>query len=222
MASVLPKPIQNLIASLIAGFAITLVGLVITHFFDPNYVITSLEFWAVVTSYSSTILCVLQSRLNYPIGALSTILYCVLFYYSGLYSSMILNIYLPIILIYGWFRWGKDEVTRPVTWTSLQWWSASIFITLVIWFIVNMVATSFHATMAMWDSLILVASILAQFLLDNKKLENWVVWGVVNVLAIYVYGEQHLYAVTIQYGLFLLNTIVGFMAWHRSMEKAVG
>ncbi len=135
---------------------------------------------------------------------------------------MILNIYLPIILIYGWFRWGKDEVTRPVTWTSLQWWSASIFITLVIWFIVNMVATSFHATMAMWDSLILVASILAQFLLDNKKLENWVVWGVVNVLAIYVYGEQHLYAVTIQYGLFLLNTIVGFMAWHRSMEKAVG
>jgi nicotinamide mononucleotide transporter len=206
--------------SLVAGFALTTVSLALTHFFDASYVISSLEFWAVVTSYSCTILCVLQSRWNYPIGAVSTILYSILFYEQGLYSSMILNIYLPVILIYGWFRWGKDDVTRPVSWTKpkmwLFTWSLGAFVCIGLSLAMNY---WFHATMALWDATILILSIMAQFLLDNKKLENWIVWGAVNVIAIYVYGEQHLYAVTIQYGLFLLNSVVGFMAWHRTMEQ---
>jgi len=72
--------------------------------------------------------------------------------------------------------------------------------------------------MAWTDSLILAGTILAQFLLDNKKLENWAIWAIVNVLAIYTYLSTGLILVAFQYVFFLLNTVYGFVLWKGSMN----
>ena len=55
-----------------------------------------LEVFAVFTSYACTYLCVKERRINYPIGAISTAAYSILFLQSGLLSSAILNIYLTL------------------------------------------------------------------------------------------------------------------------------
>src|SRR5690242_645929 len=50
-----------------------------------------LEVFAVFTSYVCTYLCVMERRINYPIGAISTAAYMVLFYQFGLVASMAIN-----------------------------------------------------------------------------------------------------------------------------------
>lgn len=67
------------------------------------------------------------------------------------------------------------------------------------------------------DSLILVLSLLAQLLLDNKRIETWFVWVLVNLIAIYTYFNQELFIVTLQYVFFLANTIYGWYSWRKSM-----
>lgn len=74
-----------------------------------------LEVFAVATSYSCTWLCTRQSRLNYPIGVITTAAYSVLFYQGGMPALAVFNLYLVFSLIYGWFRWGSDKNTRPVS-----------------------------------------------------------------------------------------------------------
>ena len=175
-----------------------------------------LEVFAVFTSYMSTWLCVVERRFNYPMGAISSAAYACLFVQNGLFSSAVLNAYLVPTLIYGWIRWRKDTQTRPVTHVSLKMIPVYLAIAGTGYAGAALISQTFGGAMAWTDSVILAATILAQFLLDNKKLENWGVWAVVNVFAIYTYATTGLPLVAFQYVFFLANTIYGYIMWNRS------
>lgn len=191
------------------------VGLAFGWITEVNY----LEAFAVFTSYGSTYLCVVQKRLNYVFGAISTAAYGILFLQYGLIASMLLNFYLAPALVYGWFRWKKDSVTRPVQHVAWKW--VPVYAVVTIGFYLGAVAlsTAFGGAFAPIDSMILIGTILAQFLLDNKKIETWIIWAIVNVAAIYVYFTSGLTLVGFQYIFFLLNTVYGYYMWHKSMKE---
>ncbi|MDB5184693.1 MAG: Nicotinamide mononucleotide transporter PnuC [Candidatus Saccharibacteria bacterium] len=178
-----------------------------------------LEVFAVFTSYSSTWLCVKEKRINYPIGAVSSAAYAVLFLQSGLLSSAVLNAYLVPTLIYGWLRWRKDSNTRPVTRVSLKMIPVYALIAGLGYAGAALLSQHSGGAMAWTDSVILAGTILAQFLLDNKKLENWIIWAVVNVFAIYTYATTGLPLVAFQYVFFLANTVYGYIEWNRSRNN---
>lgn len=179
-----------------------------------------LEVFAVFTSYSCTYLCVKQRRWNYPIGALSTIAYSLLFWQADLLASVVLNAWLTIQLVYGWIRWRADDDARPVSRMTLKSVPAYILSTGLFYLGAWSLVTLCGGSMAGWDTIILVASILAQFLLDNKKIETWIVWAVVNVTAIYVYSKAGLNLVAFQYVFFLLNTIYGYVQWKNNSRPS--
>ncbi len=178
-----------------------------------------LEVFAVLTAYASTYLCVVERRINYPIGAISSAAYAVLFMQSGLLSSAILNAYLAPTLAYGWLRWRKDSNTRPVTRVGIKWLPVYAIVAIAGYLGASLISKSFGGAMAWTDSIILAGTILAQFLLDNKKLENWMVWAVVNVFAIYTYWTIGLPLVAFQYVFFLANTVYGYITWKRSKAE---
>lgn len=202
------------------GVALTLLSYVTGLFFGwlSAGSLNWLEVFAVFTSYSCTYLCVKERRINYPIGAISSAAYAILFLQSGLFASAVLNAYLVPTLIYGWIRWRRDAVTHPVSRVQLRMIPAYIAIALIGYGGAALISQGLGGTMAWTDSVILASTILAQFLLDNKKLENWVVWAIVNVFAIYTYMTTGLLLVAFQYVMFLANTIYGYIIWKRSMR----
>ena len=175
-----------------------------------------LEVFAVFTSYACTYLCVKERRINYPIGIVSTAAYSYLFMQNGLFASAILNAYLVPTLIYGWFRWRRDSDTRPVTRVDLKMIPVYLGVTGLVYMGAVLISQSLGGATAWTDSVILAATILAQFLLDNKKIETWGVWAVVNIFAIYTYAASGLPLVAFQYVFFLANTMYGFYMWNRS------
>ena len=177
-----------------------------------------LEVFAVFTSYSCTYLCVKERRINYPIGAVSSAAYALLFLQNGLFASAILNAYLVPTLIYGWIRWRKDTNTRPVTHVSLKMIPIYLGIALIGYAGAALISQSLGGAMAWTDSLILAGTILAQFLLDNKKLENWIIWALVNIFAIYTYATSGLPLVAFQYVFFLANTVYGYLIWKGTLN----
>lgn len=177
-----------------------------------------LEAFAVFTSYSCTYLCVRERRINYPIGALSTAAYCVLFFESGLLSSAILNAYLTPSLLYGWIRWRKDEVTKPISWGKARWYPVYILVSAAAYVGVFYITTAFGARLAILDTFILVGSILAQLLLDNKIISNWIVWFAIDVVATGEYFASGLTLAGFQYVFFTLNCFYGFWMWYKSMK----
>ncbi len=184
---------------------------------EPSVVLDPLEAFAVLTSYSCTYLVVRQRRINYLVGMASTAAYALLFHRAELLASMVLNLYLTPSLIYGWFRWRPDADTRPVTNVALRWSPVYLAVTAASYVGAVAMVGWFDGELPRWDAVILIGSILAQFLLDNKKLQTWVVWAVVNVVAIYVYARADLPMAAAQYVFFLANTVYGYRSWRRSM-----
>lgn len=178
-----------------------------------------LEVFAVFTSYMSTYLCVVERRFNYPMGAISSAAYAYLFVQSGLFASAVLNAYLVPTLIYGWIRWRKDLNTRPVQHILPKMIPVYLAVAAGGYYGAAMISQQLGGAMAWTDSVILAATILAQFLLDNKKIETWIVWAVVNVFAIYTYYTTGLPLVAFQYVFFLANTVYGYITWQRSMRN---
>lgn len=206
--------------SIAIGFALTILSYVvgITFGWIRAESLNWLEVFAVLTSYSCTYLCVKERRINYPIGAISSAAYAVLFIQSGLFASAILNAYLVPTLIYGWIRWRRDDNTRPVSRVQLKMLPIYLLIAVAGYGGAALISQQFGGAMAWTDSIILAGTILAQFLLDNKKLENWAVWALVNIFAIYTYMTSGLPLVAFQYVFFLANTAYGYITWKRSMK----
>jgi nicotinamide mononucleotide transporter len=209
---------HNLVGILL-GVALSFSSYVIGLYMGWINTLNLVEMLAVFTSFTCTYLTVVQSRTNYYWGVVSVALYSYLFWEQGLFGSMLLNVYLVPTLIWGWFRWGNDEKTRAVEFVKLYWWPVYIALTVIVWFLMRELSAYYGGTLTGPDSFILAASILAQFLLDQKKPETWVVWLVVNVVAIKLYFDAGLFLVAMQYVVFLLNTGFGAVMWLKSMRK---
>lgn len=181
-----------------------------------------LEVFAVATSYSCTWLCTRQSRWNYPIGVITTAAYSVLFYQWGMLALALFNLYLVFSLIYGWFRWGSDDNTRPVTRIPLKWYAGYGAIGLVIlglFLLANMLFNPAGLTaLNPIDVGLAVASGIAQLMLDNKKLENWTLWALIDIVSIPFFIHSGLTLVAFQYIFFLANAVIGHIQWRKSMS----
>lgn len=174
---------------------------------------------SVFFSFACTWLCTRQVRFNYVLGIISTLLLVVTFYQAKLYGSMALNLYLVPTVIYGWYMWGKDSNSRPVQRTTALGWLKYAVATLITWLGAVAAIKAFGGSVATVDGALLVGSVLAQWMLDRKKLENWIIWAIVNVASVAVYWNAGLHLLSLQFAVFFLNTIIAYREWRHSMES---
>lgn len=219
-ALTIPNRDQGLTTNLIQG---TVLGIVLTALsyvvaLNVNWIteVDLLEAFAVFTSYVCTFLFVMERRICYVIGAVSTVAYCVLFYRFDLNASMAINAFLTVYLAYGWYRWRADADTRPITRMSASNWLLTAVVTAVGYAIVVALSNAFNGALVWTDAVILVGTLAAQFTLDNKHRETWGIWIIVNIFAIYTYFTTELYLVGFQYIFFLLNAFWAYHVWSKS------
>lgn len=199
---------------IIAGICITALSYLIVCFFGVPITFNWIEFVAVATSYTCTILFLLQKRISYLYGVISTGFLCALFISQNLMSLAIFNGALVLSLVYGYFRWGPDGKPIQVSKTSNKSWANYIlyFVTIFLTFyglIGGMLVDNFLAS----------ASAMAQLMLDNKKIENWFIWIIVNIISIVLFWQQGMYLLMIQFIFFLINAIFALYFW--KVEKGV-
>ena len=164
-----------------------------------------------------------ERRIQYPIGALSTLSFAWLFYEFDLKASALLNLYLTFQLIVGWWRWRKDSNARPVTRLIDTPWQIPLYVlaTAAFYLVGLWLDKLAGGTQAWTDVVIFTASILAQWLLDFKKLGNWIVWGAVNVFAIITYFNTGLYITGFQFIFLFANVFYGYYVWHKSYKRSL-
>lgn len=173
-----------------------------------------LEMSAVATSYACTYLFIVQKRAAYLVGMVTTAIYVTVFFQASLVASAILNAYLVITLIYGWFAWGRDDKTLPVKHWPLKWIPVYILVSAVLYTGAVLLATAFGGTFAPADSVILAMTILAQLMTDRKVIEAWWVWAIgVNIAGTIVYALGGLPFVSMQQFIFGVASVVTGFVW---------
>jgi len=169
-------------------------------------------------------LVVRRSVWNYPFGLAMVILYGFVFYGAKLYSDALLQIYYFVVQLFGWWMWlkGRDGagLVRPeVLKTPAR--IAALEATLMGaaaggWYF----ATYTDAAAPWFDAFIAAASVIAQYLQSVRKIESWLWWIAVDVVAIGVYFWKGLYPTTVLYVIFLALSAAGLKAWGRQLRNA--
>ncbi len=176
----------------------------------------------------SGILCVyLQTRekiIAWPFGILSVTLSAIIFHHSRLYSDLILHVVYIFLNIYGWWHWSvkrsSDTGIAPVRLLKNTEYA--------LWTIVIVAGTTALGTaMSAWtdadlpyfDAFTTTGSLVAQFLLARKILQNWLLWIIVDIVAINVYLYKGLYYFAFLFFVYLLLCIKGYRDWRHGLER---
>lgn len=203
------------------GTMLFLITFAVAFLYDQTSLnnVTALEGFAVWSSYVCTIMVVAGMRLNFIFAVVTTGAYSALAYQNNLFASAGLNAYLVPMAIAGWFLWGRED-TRRVTSIfhkpNIPLIAALAGICLLIYGATSQFVAYLGGVMPREDSAILILTIVAQMMMSFRKLECWIVWTAVNVIAIVVYAEADLILVALQYWYFLFNGIFAFYWWNRN------
>lgn len=219
------RSLKYFILSLVVGLILTPLPYLYSFFIVGAPFIFSaellVELLAIFTTYSCVFMCVFESRWNYPMGIISTALYSTLFFLWGMLPLAVFNLYLVLSLTYGFFRWGPDTNTKPVTKVERPVWILYMAFAGIIWLTQHFLI-SLGIPMAPIEVWIATLSAVAQLLMDNKKIECWGLWAIVNVLSIIYFIDTDKVAVAIQYVFFLCNALYGAYQWFKSFKRDGG
>jgi nicotinamide mononucleotide transporter len=159
----------------------------------------------------------------FPVGLINVIVSLVLFFQQKLYSDAIQQAVYIVLLSYGWYKWiaGKDyEKDLEISFSSKK----LLFILLAICIVCSITAGALFkkysdASLPYWDATATALSFVAQWMIAKKKIENWIIWTVVNLMyiGIYIYKDLFLYALL--FFIYLILAIQGWLQW-RQVYKA--
>lgn len=161
-------------------------------------------------------LCVREHLWNWPLGLANNVVFFALFWHSRLYADMSLQAVYFGFGVYGWWNWlygGQREGALEVSRTPRAEAVALALLTPVatggLWHL--LVAVQDAAPFL--DALTTVLSLVAQYLLCRKRLENWIVWILVDAIYVPLYLSRSLELTALLYALFLVMCIYGLRSW---------
>lgn len=181
------------------------------------------EFLAVVFSLVCVLLTIKENIWQWSFGILGVIFYFILYHQEKLYASKWLQLVFIALQIYGWYEWlhgGKDKGELKISRTSIR-----------LNFLLGGLAIAGTTAMAygfakytdntspLLDSAVTVLSLIAQWMLAKKYLENWLVWIAVNLLTIVLGIRQKLYPTAGLYAVLLILAIIGFLEWRKTYRN---
>ena len=183
-----------------------------------------LELVAVLFGIVSVFLSVREHIWSWPTALVNVTLYFALFFQAGLYSDMGLQAVYFGLSLYGWYEWlygGKGHTTLTVSRTPPRLWGILIGVGLVLWATLGRLTSGLPGVALPYvDAATTTTSLIAQYLMTRKLLENWTLWIAVDVAYIGMFVFKGLYLTAGNYAVYLILAILGHIAWKRSLALA--
>ncbi|SDN61331.1 nicotinamide mononucleotide transporter [Paenibacillus sp. yr247] len=185
---------------------------------------TTLEIVATTTGLLSVWLTARENIWAWPVGLINVACFFYMFGEAKLYADMTLQVFFFVLSIYGWIIWltkregSQVRPTRKITLRLVLILSFLLVAVTLLWGFVLKAYTD--ASIPYADALIATLSIIAQFLLSSKVLENWLCWIAVDIMSIAMYAYKDLYAVAFLYLIFFFIAIAGYISWKRELHLA--
>ncbi|PTT18207.1 MULTISPECIES: nicotinamide riboside transporter PnuC [Microbacterium] len=178
--------------------------------------------WTQILGFATGAACVLlAARRNvwtYPIGIANNLVFLAVFVPAGLYASAALQIVYLVLGVHGWLRWtrgvehDREYVARTprrvVPWLVVAALAGTAVLTVVLTVFTD-------SQVALADAATTSASLVAQYMLNRKWIENWWVWIGVDVAFVALSIATGLWIIAALYALFVVLCVGGLRSWRR-------
>lgn len=206
-------------------------NLIFDYFLDPYkttpvYAIV-LEAIAFVFGIASVIYAKRANILVYPTGLVATVITVYLLYKAEYLGDMMINFYYSIMSIYGWYNWSRKRnnvYVVPISRTNNKEKLIGLMLFCLTVLITYLVYTFFDYTIKTENYIDIFTSGLfftAMWYMATKKLENWTLWIIGDLITVPLYAYRGLGLLSLQYLIFTILAIQGYLVWKKSLDSSL-
>jgi nicotinamide mononucleotide transporter len=153
----------------------------------------------------------------WPFQLGSSLIYTQLFFTAHLFAETLLQGLYAVLAVYGWWTWSS-KVEKPIYITRLSFWQ---------WLIINLFGLALTGIIAKFqlhflptdvpylDAFICVFGLLAQWMQTAKKIENWLYWVILDIIAAGIYWHKNLQLTAGLYLILAALALKGWIQWYR-------
>lgn len=166
-----------------------------------------------------------ENILVYPTGIICTIITVYLLYINQYLGDMMMNFYYSVMSIYGWWNWSRKKNNKyavPISRTNTKEKGIGIGLFLLTMIVTYMVYKAFNYTLEIPNYIDIVTSgifFTAMWYMATKKLENWTLWIIGDIVTIPLYAYRGLGMLSLQYLIFTILAIYGYKEWKKHLNS---
>ncbi len=166
-----------------------------------------------------------ENILVYPTGLIATVITVYLLYKAGYFGDMMMNFYYSIMSIYGWYNWARKrdgEYVVPITRTNQREKIVGFLLFLLTMLVTWGVYKAFGREIATANYIDIFTSgifFTGMWYMAIKKLENWTLWIIGDLITIPLYAYRGLGMLALQYVIFTILAIQGYRLWKKNLHK---
>jgi len=163
------------------------------------------------------ILCnIIELHWGWPLAAISSVLYFFFFGPSACMATRCCKCFFAVLAMWGWSVWlrGVDGEPLPITRMPSRQRVTLVWMGTLLWLATGGVLLNFTDTdVPWWDAFPTAFSLVGQYLLAHKRLENWAVWIIVYTVPAGLFAWKALWLTTLLYVVFIALSAVGWRTW---------
>ena len=182
-----------------------------------------IQWVAAIVGAISVYLSARENIWSWPTAIVNVSLSALVFFEAGLYSDMGLQGVYLVLSIYGWYQWlrgGEQHGRLSVSRASRRVWILCTAIGVAGWLVLGrLVSTLPGVSLPYLDAGLTTLSLIAQWMMTRKILENWILWIVADVVYVPMYIAKDLLPTAGLYALFLVLAVIGLVQWKRSHAR---
>ena len=186
---------------------------------------STIEVVAAVIGAIGVYLAVRQNIWSWPVGIVGVALYVIVFHRARLYADMGLQVIYVIISLYGWYQWlygGPGRTTLKVTRAKPHHYIILAVLGVAgAWLTGLLLGRHTDASLPYLDSAVTSTSLVAQWMMTRKLLENWIVWVTVDLVYIGMFIYKELYPTAVLYVVFTILAAWGYFQWKATLRAPV-
>ncbi|MBC2837947.1 nicotinamide riboside transporter PnuC [Robiginitalea sp. SC105] len=199
-------------------------------FFDPyrdrEAWLIALEAVAFVFGIASVVYAKRENIWVYPTGLIATLITMYIFLRDELLGDMMLNLYYSVMSVYGWWNWSRRKgdriLVRISRTTAREKWIGFllfVFTTAFTYFVYRVFGTEIRWTNYV-DMVTSGIFFTAMWYMALKKLENWTLWIVADIITVPLYAYRGWGMLSLQYLIFTILAIQGYLAWKKHLDNS--
>lgn len=166
-----------------------------------------------------------ENILVYPTGIICTIITVYLLYINSYLGDMMMNLYYSGMSIYGWWNWSRKKDNKymvPISRTNTKEKQIGVLCFVVTMLVTYGVYNAFDYTLEIPNYIDIITSgifFTAMWYMANKKIENWTLWIIGDLITIPLYAYRGLGMLSLQYLIFTVLAIYGYLEWKKSLSN---
>lgn len=166
-----------------------------------------------------------ENILVYPTGLVATIITTYLLFQANYLGDMLINIYFSILSIYGWVSWSKktdDNKNLSISRTNKTQKIIGFTLFLITIFVVFSIYFYFDYEINFDNYFDIFTSgifFTAMWFMAIKKIENWTLWIIGDIIVVPLYAYRGLGMLSLQYLIFTILAILAYLQWKKILNN---